>query len=354
VEYRAGVLDAFADLLGGLLQYLKDCFCDHLLVDCATCDENDKLYLASISIKNNKVYKVCNFSQRKYVHSFPTWEYWLSAVPVLPVIRTAVEEVCCAALPALFGRYAAPTPHPPVNTTIAPKNTIDSGSTRIAVTRLRESEIKRTALEQFSKLKVGSDAVLAPIWNPPPESIRATPEITHTDVSGQNLVDARRRLADARVEVVHEEEYDPRNAGPTLGRYITSPARLREGDRVTLVTREGKVLFYARAPEASPDVAALRVDVASTRAALDQTAPHMADLRAKLEASNNEALQLRQQMNRLEADLLATRQAHQTELEARDARIGDLQNAVREVQTSTQAMREIQSRIDRLERRPPG
>ena len=353
VAYRAGVLNAFADLLGGLLQYLKDCFCDHLLVDCPTCDRDHKLYLASISIKNNKVYKVCNFSQRKDVHSFPTCRYWLSAVPVLPFIRTAVEEICCAALPGLFGRYTATTPSPPVNTTLAPKNPIDSGPVRNAATRLRESDFKRTVLEQVGKLKVGKEALLDPIWNPPQESIRATPEITHTDVSGQNLADARRRLQDARVEVVHEEEYDPRKAGPNLGRYITSPARLREGDRVTLITREGKVLFYARAPEASPDVAALRNDVATNKVALDQTVPRLADLQTRLDASNDEALQLRRQMNRREADLLATQQAHQTELQARDARIAELQNAVRDVQSSAQTMRDIENRVERLERRPP-
>src|SRR5262249_13565130 len=57
MEYRADVLNAFADLLGGLLQYLKDCFCDHLLVDCPECGPDDKIYLACISIKNGQVFK---------------------------------------------------------------------------------------------------------------------------------------------------------------------------------------------------------------------------------------------------------------------------------------------------------
>src|SRR5262249_27264074 len=65
VSYRAGMLNAFADLLGGLLQYLKDCLCDHFLVRCPTCDADDKIYLACIAIKNGQVYQVCNFSRRK-------------------------------------------------------------------------------------------------------------------------------------------------------------------------------------------------------------------------------------------------------------------------------------------------
>jgi hypothetical protein len=52
------------------------------------------------------VYKVCNFSRRHYVKSFPTVGYWLSLVPVLPAFREVVGRFCCALLPELFGRYS--------------------------------------------------------------------------------------------------------------------------------------------------------------------------------------------------------------------------------------------------------
>jgi WD40 repeat protein len=75
LKYRVSIIDAFLDLIGGLLQYFKDCFCDHLLVKCPSCDEDDNLFLACISIRNDEVHKVCNFSKRKYVKSFPTVGY---------------------------------------------------------------------------------------------------------------------------------------------------------------------------------------------------------------------------------------------------------------------------------------
>ena len=82
VNYRAAVLNAFSDLLGGLLQYLKDCFCDHLLVDCPTCDDDDRVSLGCVSIRDNEVYRVCNFTRRRHVVTFPKLGYWLSIVPV--------------------------------------------------------------------------------------------------------------------------------------------------------------------------------------------------------------------------------------------------------------------------------
>jgi DNA-binding beta-propeller fold protein YncE len=105
VHYRQDILHAFYALFGSVLQYLKDCFCHHLLVNCPTCEVEDKLYLACIEVKNHRVYHVCNFSKRKYVKSFPTVEYWLSLIPVIPILEWSVKQVCCMVLPDLFGRY---------------------------------------------------------------------------------------------------------------------------------------------------------------------------------------------------------------------------------------------------------
>ncbi|MEP6666071.1 MAG: hypothetical protein ABJA81_06455, partial [Nocardioidaceae bacterium] len=54
--------------------------------------------------------KVCNFSRRRYVKSFPTVGYWLSLVPVIPALREVVTKVCCAALQDSFGPYKTADP----------------------------------------------------------------------------------------------------------------------------------------------------------------------------------------------------------------------------------------------------
>src|SRR5690606_5955728 len=50
----------------------------------------------------------CNFSRRKYVKSFPTVGYWLSVVPIWPLLRQAVKWFCCSVPVLFFAQRAAP------------------------------------------------------------------------------------------------------------------------------------------------------------------------------------------------------------------------------------------------------
>lgn len=98
-EYRESVLNAYTQLLSRVLQYLKDCFCHKLLIECPECDEDDKVYLGCVTIKDNLVHNICNFSKRKYVKTFPTMSYWLSIIPIGPIVSWAIEEICCLIIP---------------------------------------------------------------------------------------------------------------------------------------------------------------------------------------------------------------------------------------------------------------
>lgn len=93
--YRDDAIEAYKDVMSHILQYLKDCFCDKFLVDCPDCEEEDKVYLGCIEVRNSQVYNICNFSKRKYVKSFRTVEYWLSTVPVIPILNQAFTKFCC-------------------------------------------------------------------------------------------------------------------------------------------------------------------------------------------------------------------------------------------------------------------
>lgn len=96
--YRNEALEVYHDLLYNLVQHIKDCFCDKYLVKCPECEEEDKVYLGCIEIRNSEIYHICNFSKRKYVKSFPTVEYWLSTIPVIPLIREAFTIFCCTVI----------------------------------------------------------------------------------------------------------------------------------------------------------------------------------------------------------------------------------------------------------------
>lgn len=93
--YRDQAIEAYQDVLSHLIQYMKDCFCDQFLVDCPDCDDDDKVYLGCVDIKNGRVHHICNFSKRKYVKSFKMVEYWMSVIPVMPLVREAFAQFCC-------------------------------------------------------------------------------------------------------------------------------------------------------------------------------------------------------------------------------------------------------------------
>ena len=101
-KYRSDVVAAFYRLFSGLLQYLKDCFCNHLLIQCPECDEDDKVYLGCLSMRNGEVYNICNFTKRKYVKTFMSVSYWLSLIPIGPLVSWLIERLCCLVLPNYF------------------------------------------------------------------------------------------------------------------------------------------------------------------------------------------------------------------------------------------------------------
>jgi hypothetical protein len=97
-NYRDQMLRSFTDLAGVLLQYLKDGFCEEFLIDCPTCGEEDKVFLGTIEINAGRVDHICNFSGRHYAKSFRTWGYWLSAVPLLPLLKALFARFGCLKL----------------------------------------------------------------------------------------------------------------------------------------------------------------------------------------------------------------------------------------------------------------
>ena len=364
VDYRSGVINAFADLAGGLLQYLKDCFCDHVLVNCPTCEDDDKLYLACITIKQGQVQKICNFSLRKYVHSFPTWEYWLSVIPILPFIRAALGRMCCAALPTLFGRFNAPRPKNAPDTITTGANRISGLQLRQGVTFTRETDFQAIRREETARARTGTALLGRTIIDRP--STQEAPALAQSDIANLPVDEAQRRLATAQVKVEGVEVYDPAEGATHVGRFITAPTRLREDARVVLVTDPaGKVLYYRRAEPTSPDVSGLRTDLENVRAEVAKvadTGPALGELRTRVDANTaaltstqqtltttqqtltatqasvEEALQLRQQIVSLQSELVQVRRASEEAQRAADRQIVELQSTSRDLSTRVEQL----------------
>jgi hypothetical protein len=266
--YRKAAVEAFADLLGGFLQYLKDCLCDHFLVNCPTCSEDDKLYLACISIRDGQVYNVCNFSKRRYVKSFPTVDYWLSLVPVIPLLGHWLERFCCSILPDLFRRYTVPEFD--AGQSLNPQPNLRVRTARDSVTSVQQANLPtllRNVLDQSRVVTtVARDAVLR---QPTPLQLRAgDPRLAASNLVEQPTERVATLLRERGVEV-ERAPYNPAaqaDLAASLASFLKTPAA---GSKVTLYEETGQVRYYSVVePREAPEAVKLRGDVESLKAEL--------------------------------------------------------------------------------------
>lgn len=340
VTYRTGVINAFADLLGGVLQYLKDCFCDHLLVKCPTCDGDEKLYLACISIQNNQVYQVCNFSRRRYVKSFPTVGYWLSLIPIVPLLSKAVEKFCCMVLPNFFGKYFAPMPKGSENNLKTSGHLLSSVKMRQAVTFVQQTNFQNLFKEKLGMGKFDLAKGMTTDWftaTVGKEEVAPLRLIEQGDIVGQPVERAREKFKQANVSVDRIERYDPTRGAWNIVQLSKSPVRLEEGQRVTLFEQDGVVRYYALAEEVAAPVKDLRAEVEANRKVL-----------AENKAAVDEALRLREEVNTLKENIARAETTHQEALTTRDKEIAELKAKAKDFEAGLKTVGELKEQVAKL------
>lgn len=275
--YRRQIILSFRDLLAGFLQYLKDCFCDHLLVDCPECDGDgdERIYLASVSIRKGGVYKVCNFSRRKYVKSFPNVDRWLSIVPVMPLIQKAVEELCCMVLPDLFGRYDVPEYD----------GAVERRAPRYRYSKARadvDTAQRADVLSRIGDMRARTTLAAGLIGEAGRRTI--SERLADPAVRVGNLVDrpadqVEQSLADHGV-AVHRVADQPLDLSGMLGNLLGLLRTPREGDDVTLHETAGRVRYFTVAsPSAGEGVAGRDRDVVELALAVRSRDAEVAKLR---------------------------------------------------------------------------
>ena len=277
--YRNAVLLAFWSLFGGLIQYAKDCFCHHLLVKCPTCENDDKIYLACVEIRDGKVFNICNFGKRKYVKSFMAVEYWLSLVPIIPLVKKVFADLCCSILPNLFEQFRTrvvpDTPAPGAGNQFAADNRISANTTRRGVNTVKRTDPGTVWREQTRALglfgRLTSDTVTDVIAPAGPR----TAGVSKQAFLDANLSDAQRELAQNQITVSRVETYDPRKADLYRQTYNQTPTRLPPGSEVVVYQRDGRVAFYAVEQKAG---VAIDPTVESKIAELEQRKVAIADV----------------------------------------------------------------------------
>lgn len=257
--YRQEILLAFYALLGSLIQYLKDCFCHHLLVKCPTCEDEDKIYLACVEVKAHQVYNVCNFSKRKYVKSFPTVGYWLSLIPIVPMLKWSVEKACCSVLPDLFERYREKVIPPQkavaTSSVVGYNNTIKSERMRSGLQTYQRTDFRAVYRDQTKNFGVYRELSLDSAINRAKTSSIKEAGISKSILVGSSVPEAQAHLKKSGVNVKKVLAYDPNKAAGNLIDYGRTPLRVPQGAEVTLYEKDGKVMFYTMTAETEATIA---------------------------------------------------------------------------------------------------
>lgn len=290
VAYRAAMLNAFADLSAGFLQYLKDCLFDHFLVRAPQPTGAEKLWLGCVSVRGNQVYKVCNFSGRKYLKTLPNLGYWLSLVPVQQMVARAVEWLGCLVLPETFSKYSA-DPDDEASDRLPLGSLLDlvnwaQGNDMMGIIddlRGRAGITAGTAMTAFRSL---SPSV------PPPGGPRVPP----STLVGQPAETVAETLRE-RGLTVHRARFDPKLGLSSLGTAVGMFRSLEPGQEVTLCEEDGSVKFFS--VSAPSGAAQLRQNLARTEQALSVA-------RDDLSRRDEALAALTERLDRLETQLHST------------------------------------------------
>lgn len=270
-QYGAGMLEAYSDLLGGFLQYLKDCFFDHFLVRCPEPTGKEVLYLAAISVRGKQVYRVCNFSRRRYVKSFPAVGRWLSAVPVLPLLSHEFARAACAGLTPFFARQTV-DPH-------------QRGRDRVSVQQLsalltwgQSQDIDNHLDELLGRSSMFARSMASASQRATKRPRRRGGAPVNRRTVGQQTEVVVHRLEREGVEVTTAPVGDESVLEP-ISRMASYFRTARSGDEVVLFEENGKVRYFevrrsageraarsARSAATLPDAAALEARLAALEA----------------------------------------------------------------------------------------
>lgn len=340
--YRDAVMAAFERVLASVLQSLKDCLCDHLLLDCPECGEDAFLTLAKVEIRGRQVYHICNFD-RDEVLTFPKVKYWLSAVPLIPAVSFLVDRFCCWILPtpgsntgaggagagavaggglsAGAGGGAGPGVNPAVGAAGSLAANAMMTIARPGGTAKIAQMIRGNAAWAGSLGRLAFDRVAGPRAPVGPSTAPRPPR----DLVGRDAPEAARDLERSGITVAAVSPYSDLVArNEPLLDIATLPGALRSGDRVELFTRDGRVAFFRRVKETP---AAPTPPASGERPSTSPTTPEA----GRPTTVDRDALEaLRRELTEIQA-------SHARDLATRDAEITALKRAHEETATTRTA-----------------
>lgn len=365
-KYRIDALNAFIDLAGVLLENLKDCFCNLLLPTCASCDrsapEGTGVGLACVTIQNGVVTQICNLEKRKIVKSFSTVGYWLSLIPVIPLVKVMMEKFCCLALPAIFSKWAVSEPtlsHQQASGTIANLSGEDLRYSMAQASNFKLSSAYSGLLQQSAPVgKLTLDSFVSQFSR----TAAAATAVPVSQVNGMSVAQATSALQNANVRVAATETYDPSTFAQNVGDYVTAPSSVPPGSSVTLVVDSSNtVRYYIPTPPAVDQLnATVQTNQASVETqinAANQATEQLQTRVAAVETAAQPALQNIQSLQTLVSTLqnqLNTLQTSQaSELAVRDQQIAELTTTTQQLQSQLSTVTDLANQVKSIETRLP-
>ncbi|MCC7052825.1 MAG: hypothetical protein IT355_06120 [Gemmatimonadaceae bacterium] len=82
-----------------ILDIIMACLCKAMMPQCPVAPADGCVPLAMVTVRTDdgcSVQSICNWTtERQYVLTFPTMDYWLSVLPFGRLLREAIERLCC-------------------------------------------------------------------------------------------------------------------------------------------------------------------------------------------------------------------------------------------------------------------
>jgi len=245
-DYWLRARDAYIDLVAVFFQLIIDCVCHAFLPQCDDDPCDDRVEIACVTVRGDKILRICNHSCRRYAGAFPAVFYWMSLVPIIPLIGKLLATACCQ--PDLLRKNS-----PLVNDLMPLLDTVDpTGNLRrtltannFAVPRFYFKQLTETAPMPFVSRQLARFA-----QGTAPAAYVGTP-----------VADTRNAFKAAGINATEKSigHEDPDELKATMMR----KPLLQPGDNATVYTSKGRVV--AVVPEEAPSLASLRDEIAQLR-----------------------------------------------------------------------------------------
>jgi hypothetical protein len=162
----------------------------------------------------------------------------MSFVPVIPMLKLAVEKACCSVIAGMFDKLA-----PPQDPAAAKKDRVPLTMVRHGLTYTKQANLSSEVRTRKAQLSVaglfGNTALEQKLWQPAPGVASAS--MATFDVVNKKEADARASAENAGVNVMNVKMVES-DVTPMLRTLIAAP-KVRAGDNVELIVdRSGKVV----------------------------------------------------------------------------------------------------------------